>query len=67
MLRPVEPFIKGYPKITGVFDPLDRLPEELYSRGLGMRLPALVKIIAELFETLMAILHALSHRSVLLK
>jgi len=30
MFRPGEPFIKGQPKITGVIDPLDWLPEELY-------------------------------------
>jgi hypothetical protein len=27
--RPGETFIKGHPKITGVIDPLDWLPEEL--------------------------------------
>jgi len=31
--RPDEPFIKGHPKITGVVDPLDWLPEELYCSG----------------------------------
>ena len=30
MFRPGELFIKGHPKITGVIDPLDWLPEELY-------------------------------------
>jgi hypothetical protein len=25
-----EPFIEGHPKITGVIDPLDWLPEEVY-------------------------------------
>jgi len=33
MFRQVEPFIKGHPKITGVVDPLDWLPEELYCSG----------------------------------
>ena len=33
MFRPVEPFIKGHTKITGVVDPLDLLPEELYCSG----------------------------------
>jgi hypothetical protein len=27
---PGEPFVRGHPKITGVIDPLDWLPEELY-------------------------------------
>ena len=61
MLRPVEPFIKGNTKITGVDDPSDWLPEDLYCSGFWMRLPA--KSIAELFETLIAILHSLNHRS----
>jgi hypothetical protein len=30
LFRPGEPFIKGLPKITGVMDRLDWLPEELY-------------------------------------
>jgi len=35
MFRPVEPFIKGHTKITGVVDPLDLLPEELYCSGFS--------------------------------
>ena len=34
MFRPGEPFIKGHPKITGVIDPLDWLPEQLYRSAL---------------------------------
>jgi len=33
MLGPGKPFIKGHPKITGVVNPLDWLPEELYCSG----------------------------------
>jgi hypothetical protein len=33
MFRPGELFIKGHPKITGVIDPLNWLPEELYLPG----------------------------------
>ena len=33
MFRPGEPFIKGHPKITGVSDPFDRLPEDLFCSG----------------------------------
>jgi len=63
MLQPIEPFIKVNSKITGDVDPLDWLPEELTARGFWMRLPVLAKSIAELFETLMAILHSHNHRS----
>jgi hypothetical protein len=63
MLRSVEPFIKGNSQITGYVDPLDWFPEELYCSGFWMRLPVLAKSIVDLFETLMAILRSLSHRS----
>jgi len=63
MLRPVEPFIKGNSKITGDVDPLDWLPKELYCSGVLDSLPVLAKSIAELFETLMAILYSLNRRS----
>jgi hypothetical protein len=33
MFRPSEPFIMCHPKITGVIDPLDLLPEELNCSG----------------------------------
>jgi len=64
MFRPVEPFIKGHSKITGVVDPLDWLPEELYCSGYRDAPTALGE---ELFETSMAILHSLSHRLMLLR
>ena len=33
MFRPGEPFIEGHPKIKGIINPLDWLPEELYCSG----------------------------------
>jgi len=63
ILRLVEPFIKGNIKITGDVDPIDWRPQELYCSGFWMRLPVLANSIAEHFETLMAILHSLNHRS----
>jgi hypothetical protein len=63
MLRPVEPFIKGNSKITGDVDPLDWLSEELYNSEVLDMPTGLGENIAELFETLMAILQSLKHRS----
>ena len=63
MLRPVEPFIKGNSKISDDVDPLDWLSEELYCSGVLDTPTSLVEKHRELFETLMAILHALNHRS----
>jgi hypothetical protein len=60
VFRPGEPFVKGHPKITGVIDPLDWLPEELYLSGFRDAPMVLEKSIAELLETLMVILHSLS-------
>jgi hypothetical protein len=58
-----ELFVKGHPKITDVIDPLDWFPEELYCPGFRDAPTVLEKSIAELLETLMAILYSLSHRS----
>jgi hypothetical protein len=63
MFRAVELFIKVNSKITCDVDPLDWLSEELYCSGFCIRLPVLAKSIAELLETLMAILHSLNHCS----
>ena len=61
--QPGDPFISDHPKVTGGIDPLDWLPKSWSNRGFGMRLPALAKGIAGLFETLVAILQSLIHRS----
>jgi hypothetical protein len=66
MLRLVEPFMKGNSKLTGGVVPFDWFSEEMYCSGFWIRLPVLAKSIAELFETLMAILHSLNHLSRLL-
>jgi len=63
MFRPGEPFIKGHPKITGVVDPFNWLPEELHCSGFRDAPTGLGEITAELFETLIAILQSLSHCS----
>jgi hypothetical protein len=62
MFRPDEPFIDGHPKIMGVIDPFDWLPEELYYSGFRNAPTGFGKEYGKLFETLMAILHSLSHR-----
>ena len=63
MFRLGEPFIKSHPKITGVDDPLNWLPEELYCSGFRDAPTGLGEITAELFETLITILQSPSHRS----
>ena len=56
-------FYQAYSKITDVVDPLEWLPKCCTARGFRLRPLVLAKRIAELFETLMAILHSLNHPS----
>jgi hypothetical protein len=61
--RPGKQSIKGHPKIPFCFDPLYWLSEKLHCCGFWMRLAALTKSTAMLFESLMAILQSRSQRS----
>jgi len=63
MSRPGQPCIKGHPKEKGGSTQWVCSPKSRTGRGVGMRLQALAKSIAVLFETLMEILHSLIHRS----
>jgi hypothetical protein len=63
MFRPGEPFIEGHLKTTGGIDPFDCLPKGSKRSAMRDTPSVLTKRIAELFETLMAILHLINHRS----
>jgi len=63
MFRTGDPFIEIRPQITGSSTYSIGSPKICTTRGFGTRLPVLAKRIAELVETLMAILHSLSQRS----
>jgi hypothetical protein len=58
-----KPCIEGHLQITDDINPVDWLPKSWTSRGFGICLSASAKRIAVLFETLMAIIHSLNHRS----
>jgi hypothetical protein len=63
VIRSGQPFTKGHPQITGCVDPYNCLPQSSTGRDFWVLPLFLAQSMAVLFETLMAILGCLSHRS----